>query len=75
MGVYRLTTESEKDIAVIYEYGIEKFGILQAQNYLSGMHELFLTLIKNLHVGRDASEFIPSLKRFTHKSHIVFLFK
>ena len=72
MGVYRLSTESENDIAGIYEYGIERFGILQAQNYLLGMHDLFQTLTKSPHIGRDASEFSPSLKRFTYKSHMVF---
>ena len=72
MSVYRLSIESENDIAGIYEYGIEKFGILQAQNYLLGMHDLFQTLTKNPGIGRDASEFSHSLKRFTYKSHMVF---
>ncbi len=75
MGVYRLSAESENDIADIYEYGIEKFGILQAQSYLLGMHDLFQTLTKNTHIGRDASEFSSSLKRFAYKSHMVFYLK
>jgi toxin ParE1/3/4 len=72
MGVYKLSKESETDIANIYEYGIEKFGILQAQGYFLGMHDLFQTLASSSGIGRDASEFIPLLKRFTYKSHIVF---
>ncbi len=72
MGVYRLSKESENDIVSIYEYGIEEFGVLQAQNYLLGMHDLFQTLTKSPSIGRDASEFSRSLKRFTYKSHMVF---
>ena len=72
MGVYKLSKESETDIASIYEHGIEKFGILQAQDYILGMHDFFQTLSDNPHIGRDASEFSPSLKRFTYKSHMVF---
>jgi toxin ParE1/3/4 len=72
MGVYKLSKESETDIASIYEYGIEKFGISQAQDYFLGMHGLFQTLSNSSSIGRDASEFIPSLKRFTYKSHMVF---
>lgn len=75
MGVYRLSNESETDIAGIYEYGIEKFGILQAQEYLIGLHNLFQTLTKNPYIGRDASEFSPSLIRFNYKSHMVFYLK
>ena len=73
MGVYRLSTESENDIAGIYEYGIEKFGILQAQNYLFGMHDLFQTLAKNPGIGRAGCiRIFTFIKRFTCKSHMVF---
>ena len=72
MGVYKLSKESEVDITGIYEYGIEKFGILQAQDYLLGMHDLFQTLTNNPQIGRDASEFAHSLKRFVYNSHVVF---
>lgn len=71
-GEYRLSSESENDITGIYKYGIDKFGILEAQNYLLGMHDLFKTLSKNPHIGRDASEFLPLLKKFTYKAHLVF---
>lgn len=72
MGAYRLSKECEIDISEIYEYGIEKFGLNQAQDYLIGLHDLFKTLTENSDTGRDASEFYPSLKRFVYKSHMVF---
>ena len=64
MGVYRLSIECESDIGHIYEFGIDNYGLNQAQDYLLGLHELFKTLAENINLGRDASEFFPSLKQF-----------
>ena len=72
MGVYKLSRKAEFDLAVIYEFGIYKFGITQAQKYFFGMHETFEVLSKNVNIGRDASEFFEELKRFTYKAHTIF---
>ena len=72
MGVYRLSKECKSDLVQIYEYGIENYGLGQAQDYFLGLHDLFQTLAENVNLGRDASEFFPSLKRFMHKSHMIF---
>jgi toxin ParE1/3/4 len=37
-----------------------------------GLHDLFKTLADNTNIGRDASEFYPSLKRLVYKSHMIF---
>ncbi len=68
MDVYKLSSKAEFDLAVIYEFGIYKFGITQAQKYFFGMHDTFEVLSENINLGRDASEFIEELKRFTYKS-------
>ncbi|MEN8251137.1 MAG: type II toxin-antitoxin system RelE/ParE family toxin [Bacteroidota bacterium] len=72
MGVYKLSEKCKADLVHIYEYGIDNFGLNQAQNYMLGLHELFQTLPENVNLGRDASEFFPSLKRFVYKSHMIF---
>ncbi|WP_010179341.1 type II toxin-antitoxin system RelE/ParE family toxin [Aquimarina agarilytica] len=72
MGVYKLSGKAEIDLAKMYEYGIETFGLKQAKAYLLGMHTLFQVLADNTTLGRDASEFILSLKRFSYKSHTIF---
>lgn len=69
---YKLSNESKIDIAEIYEYGIDKFGLNQAQEYLIGLHDVFQILAESTNIGRDASEFFPSLKRFVYKSHMIF---
>lgn len=72
MGVYKLSRKAEIDIAKMYEYGIETFGLKQAKAYVSEMHTLFQVLAENTNLGRYASEFILSLKRFSYKSHTIF---
>jgi toxin ParE1/3/4 len=72
MGVYNLSGKAEFDLSVMYEYGIVKFGLTQAQKYFLEMHKIFEVLSKNINLGRDASEFINDLKRFSFKSHTIF---
>jgi toxin ParE1/3/4 len=72
MEAYKLSSACEFDISEIYKYGIDEFGLNQAQEYMIGLHDLFQTLAENTNIGRDASEFYPSLKRFVYKSHMIF---
>lgn len=72
MGVYKVSGKAESDLAKMYEFGIETFGLKQAQSYLFGIHDIFQVLSDNINLGRDASEFILSLKRFSYKSHTIF---
>ena len=72
MGVYKVSRKAEMDLAKMYEFGIETFGLKQAKGYLLGMHTLFQVLADNTNLGRDASEFMLSLKRFSYKSHTIF---
>ena len=72
MGVYKLSEECKSDLAHIYEHGIDNYGLIQAQDYMLGLHELFQTLSENVNLGREATEFFPSLKRFMYKSHMIF---
>jgi toxin ParE1/3/4 len=72
MGVYNLSVKAEIDLAELYEFGIHKFGLLQAQKYFLEMHDVFQVLNENVDLGRDASEYIEDLKRFAFKSHTLF---
>ncbi|GMN05162.1 type II toxin-antitoxin system RelE/ParE family toxin [Croceitalea sp. MTPC5] len=72
MGVYKLSGKAEIDLAEMYEFGIYKFGLTQAQKYFYDMQEAFEILAENGNLGRDASEFIEGLKRFSYKVHTIF---
>ena len=75
MGVYRLSKKAEIDLAAMYEFGIYKFGLSRAQKYFYAMHNTFEVLSQNMNLGRDASEFIEDLKRFSYKAHTIFYLK
>jgi toxin ParE1/3/4 len=75
MGVYKLSRKAEIDLAEMYEFGMRKFGLLQAQKYFLEMHDVFQVLDENSDLGRDASEYIEDLKRFAFKAHTLFYFK
>ncbi len=72
MGVYKLSKKAEIDLAKMYEFGISKFGLLQAQKYFLEMHDVFQVLDENENLGRDASEYIEDLRRFAFKAHTLF---
>ena len=72
MGVYKLSGKAEIDLAEMYEFGIYKFGLTQAQKYFYDMHETFEVLAENMNLGRDASECIEDLKRFSYKANTIF---
>lgn len=39
MGKYRLSRKADQDIQAIFEFGAERFGIAQAESYLTGLHK------------------------------------
>jgi toxin ParE1/3/4 len=72
MAEYKLSNAAKIDLAEIYEFGIENFGLNQAQVYLTQLHRHFLILASNPELGREASEFSPGLRRSVFESHTIF---
>lgn len=72
MGIYKLSVKTEIDLAEMYEYGISEFGLINAKSYFNEMHNVFQLLADSPELGRDASEFIANLKRFSFRAHTVF---
>ncbi|WP_339880438.1 type II toxin-antitoxin system RelE/ParE family toxin [uncultured Algoriphagus sp.] len=74
MGAYKLSARCDEDIANIYEFGIEHFGLKQAKEYIFGLHESFESIAMQNFMGLDASELTPELRRLTFKSHMIFYY-
>jgi len=72
MAVYSLSSKAAADLSRIYEYSILNFGLKQAREYLTGLHERFETLAESPMQGRSASELSPDLRRLEYESHVVF---
>ncbi len=72
MADYRLTSRAEADLAGIADYTIEAFGIHQARRYRDEFEGCFERLSRNPGPGRNAEGLVPGLRRFEHRSHVVF---
>lgn len=44
---YDLSEQAKKDLLRIYEYGIDQFGLDQADKYFEMMHDCFSKIAKN----------------------------
>lgn len=72
MENYKLSSKAEFDLTVMYEFGILKFALIQAQKYFSEMQDTFELLSANGDLGRDTAEYCNDLRRFSFKSHTIF---
>jgi toxin ParE1/3/4 len=72
MGVYQLTKKAESELAQIYEYSIENFGLAVAAEYLTGLYRTFEYLSDNPRMGRDCRRIRKRLRRHDHASHSVY---
>ncbi len=72
MADYKLSRLAAQDIANIYEYGILKFGLKQAQLYLREMEMSLEVLAQRPEIGIDSFFLTIRLLRFRQKSHVIF---
>ncbi|MDT8321100.1 MAG: type II toxin-antitoxin system RelE/ParE family toxin [Xanthomonadales bacterium] len=72
MADYRFSVRAAMDLEAIAEYTIERFGIGQARRYRDELKSCFDQLAANPKLGRRAEQLGPGLRRYEHRSHIVF---
>jgi len=46
MSKYRLSNEAKKDLIRIHHYGVEKFGVIQADKYFDSFFEYFDIIVQ-----------------------------
>lgn len=72
MGDFLLSKKADSDLLDIARFTIKKFGIQQARIDKNGLYDCFKSLAENPDLARDASEYMPNLRRFAFKSHTIF---
>jgi len=72
MAEYRFTRRAAMDLEAIAEYTIERFGIDQARRYRDELAACFEQLTDHPGLGRRYEQLGPGLRRYEHRSHIVF---
>jgi len=68
MADYKLSENAAKTLESIYEYSLLTFGETQAGEYYTSLHETFLLLAEQPHLGRKFHEF----RRHEHGQHVFF---
>ncbi len=72
MSDFHLSVEADEDILEIARFSIEIWGLQQSLKYKEELHNCFKLLAKNPEIGRNASFYSPSLKRYSYKAHTIF---
>ena len=71
MRRYRLSRRADQDLFEIFRFGIETFGLLQAEQYQTDLTHCFDLLAQNPRLGRPADIIAPGLRRHEHARHII----
>lgn len=71
MGTYRLTRKADSDLANLYRYGIQNFGIERADKYFDS---LLVTLgeIGNNPMLFQQSDYRKGYRRCVHRPHTIY---
>lgn len=63
MGKFRLSVEAENDIKAIHRYGVEKFGVRQADRYFHALFDRFQRAADTPFLYPSVDHIRPGLRR------------
>lgn len=68
---YRLTKRARDDLKAIYIYGREKFGRVDAANYVASIKVALELIADQPRIGTVQTEIKPEVRMYPHGSHII----
>lgn len=72
MAGYRLSNRAVEDLERLYEFGIEQFGLEQADRYYDGLVVRFEDIADNPWLGPEVAHIRPGLRRSVYFSHSIY---
>ena len=72
MAKYKLTEKAAADFARLYEYGIDTFGLEQAEQYTEGMEKRFVTIAENPLLYPAVDEIVKGCRRSVYGVHSIY---
>lgn len=72
MTSIELTTEAERDLIDIFLFGVEQFGVAQAERYSAALIEKIENAAVNPSFGADYNFVRPGLRRYEATSHAIY---
>lgn len=71
MGAYRLTAKADEDLASLYRYGIETFGLDRADSYFDSLI-VRLDVIGEAPMQFQKSDYRDGYRRSVHPPHTIY---
>jgi toxin ParE1/3/4 len=72
MASYRSRALARKDLELIWDYTLERWGIDQAERYLASLFSCFDDLSKNPKIGKPRDDVMPEARSFPQGRHVIF---
>jgi toxin ParE1/3/4 len=72
MAEIRIQPEASADIADIYAFSVERFGLDVAQDYMAGLGLAFRRLVEYPESGSVFEGIKPAIRRLTYRRHRIF---
>lgn len=71
MPRYRLSRAAADDLAAIFQHGVERFGLRQADDYHEGLAATFAFLADYPRAARQREEIDPPVRVHPYKAHLI----
>jgi toxin ParE1/3/4 len=68
---FKLTSNADKDIRDIYEFGLAAFGRRKAESYFDNLYDAFEYIAANPMASRERSETVPPIRIYVFHAHLV----
>ena len=69
---FKLRPKAEDDLVKIYQYSVQEWGDVRAEEYLRDINSSFMLLVTNPMLGRDCNYIRPTLRALNVESHVIF---
>jgi len=71
-STYRLTPAADQDIAEIWQYSFENWGLEKANDYLNEIENALNNLVDNPKLGKNRDEIRQGYRSFQVGRHLIF---
>ena len=72
MASYKLSADAEEDIRRLYRYGIQNFGLAQADTYFDGLFARFDQIAEEPFLYRAVDEIRKGYRRSVYGAHSIY---
>ena len=72
MAGCRLSEKAIEDLDRLYEFGVEQFGLDQADHYFDGLIARFEIIARNPWLALAVEHLLPGLRRSVYFSHSIY---